>query len=269
MADRGQLDGSGTSPEPLFSVNAVNLAEHSGNPVHTAEGGIAAGFGGAIVAGTTVYAYLARAAVELYGPDWATHGGGTLTLRVPVLAEALVEVRLLEDRLAACVGDMECARLLPRAPQERADGAQSEPIGPWAAVSAVLPHEGNALAEATRRPIGKAFEPMSVELDEHLTGYAVRCGETDPRYGEMDLVHPVVWPLLANAVFARHLVRGPWVHTRSDIFHLGQPAPGDTVVIEATEIDRFSRSSGERAVVAMRFTVDGELVTLLEHEAII
>jgi len=52
----GEREAAG---EPLFAINAVNMAEHSDNPVHTTEGGIAAGFAGAIVAGTTVYAYLA------------------------------------------------------------------------------------------------------------------------------------------------------------------------------------------------------------------
>jgi len=75
--------------------------------------------------------------------------------------------------------------------------------------------------------------------------------------------------VLANAVFARNLVRGPWVHTRSDIFHLGRVEPGYTVVIEASEIDRFTKPSGERAVVAMRFSVDDKLVAFVEHEAII
>jgi len=247
----GEREAAG---EPLFAINAVNMAEHSDNPVHTTEGGIAAGFAGAIVAGTTVYAYLARAAAELYGSEWATCGGGILTLRAPVLDDALVAVRLTDGRLAACVGELECARLVPRPPQE---------------AETALPDEAEALSEAIRRPSGQAFEPIVVELDERLTGYAVRCGEQDPRYADLGLVHPVVWPVLANAVFARYLVRGPWVHTRSDVFHVGRARPGDTVTVESAETGRFTKPSGERAVVAVRFTVDDEPVTIIEHEAII
>ncbi len=233
--------------EPLFSINAVNLSEHSDNPVHTEQGGIEAGFAGAIVAGTTVYAYLVRAAVELYGSDWASRGGGTLTLRAPVLADELVEVRQIDGRLAACMGDLECARLVPR----------------------TVPETVEALSETDLEPFGRAFEPMVVELGEPLMGYGLRCGDDDPRYRGFGLVHPVVWPVLANAVFARNLVRGPWVHTRSDIFHISRVEPGASVTITACEIDRFTKPSGERAVVAMRFTVDDELVAFVEHEAII
>ncbi len=245
---RPATPGAAAQSEPLFSINAVNLPEHADNPVHTDAGAIEAGFAGAIVAGTTVYAYLVRGAVGLYGSDWASQGGGILTLRAPVLADALVEVRQAADgRLAACMGDVECARLVPRTVAETVE----------------------ALADRDLAPSGRAFGPMTLELSEIITGYGLRCGDDDPRYGELGVVHPVVWPVLANAVFARYLVRGPWVHTRSDIFHIRPVAPGATVTIEATEIDRFAKPSGERAVLAMRFTVDDELVAFVEHEAII
>ena len=38
-----------------WSINAVNLPEHDDNPVHTIAGGLAAGFGGAVVAGATIF----------------------------------------------------------------------------------------------------------------------------------------------------------------------------------------------------------------------
>ena len=41
-----------------WSIDAVNLPEHADNPVHTLEGGLAIGCDGAVVAGTTVFAYL-------------------------------------------------------------------------------------------------------------------------------------------------------------------------------------------------------------------
>ena len=39
-----------------WSVQARNLPEHASNPIHTDEGGRAAGFDAALVAGVTVYA---------------------------------------------------------------------------------------------------------------------------------------------------------------------------------------------------------------------
>ena len=43
-----------------WSVQARNLPEHAANPIHTDEGGRAAGFDAALVAGVTVYAYVTR-----------------------------------------------------------------------------------------------------------------------------------------------------------------------------------------------------------------
>ena len=50
-----------------WSARARNLPEHAGNPIHTDEGGRAAGFDAALVAGVTVYAYLTRPIVEAWG----------------------------------------------------------------------------------------------------------------------------------------------------------------------------------------------------------
>ena len=70
-------------------------------------------------------------------------------------------------------------------------------------------------------------------------------------------------------MFATQLIDGAWVHTRSRIRHLGPAAPGETVVVESWELDRFSTTAGERAVVDMRMTVDDRVVCAVEHEAIV
>ena len=225
---------------PDWSIAAVNLPEHADNPVHTVEGGRAAGYDGAVVAGTTVFAYLTRPVAEAWGREWVVGGGHEVWFRGPVLADERVTVAGGPDEVTATVGARLCARLVP----ER----RAEP-----------PHE----------PMGDRLEPLVVELDDRWTGYAARAGEDLTLYDEMDLVHPVVWPSLANRVFATQLVDGAWVHTRSRIRHLGEVAPGATVVVESWELDRFSTRTGERAVVDMRMTVEGRLVGAVEHEAIV
>ena len=80
-----------TSPTP-WSITAVNLAEHADNPVHTVAGGRAAGYAGAVVAGTTVYAYLTRPAAAAWGTDWVGGGTAEVRFRAPVLADEEVTV---------------------------------------------------------------------------------------------------------------------------------------------------------------------------------
>ena len=81
-----------------WSVKAKNLPEHSRNPIHTDEGGRAAGFDGALVAGVTVYAYLTNPIVKLWGVDWLRRGSSIIEFKSPVLANQLVEcVTVLEE----------------------------------------------------------------------------------------------------------------------------------------------------------------------------
>ena len=225
---------------PEWSINAVNLPEHSDNPVHTLEGGLAAGYAGAVVAGTTIYAYATRPVAEAWGADWVTGGGLEVWFRGPVLADERVEVRGDATEVVASVDGRACTVLVPE-----------------------------QVADAPGEPAGERLEPVVVEMDERWTGYAVRCGEDLGLYAAENLVHPVVWPMLGNRVFKLQLVDGAWVHTRSRIRHLAPVRPGDTVVIESWEIDRFTTRAGERAVVDMRMTVDDELVTTVEHEALV
>ena len=223
-----------------WSIDAVNLPEHADNPVHTLEGGRAAGYDGAVVAGTTVFAYLTRPVAEAWGRDWVTGGGHEVWFRGPVLADEAVTVAGGSDEVRAQVGDRLCARLVP----ER-------------------------VADVPDEPSGERLEPLVVALDDRWVGYAARAGEDLPLYRDDNLVHPSVWPSLANRVFATQLVDGAWVHTRSRIRHLAPVAPGTTVTVEAWEIDRFSSRVGERAVVDMRMTVGDQLVCTVEHEAIV
>lgn len=228
-----------------WSVRAVNLDEHADNPVHTREGGLAAGYTGAVVAGTTVYAYLTRPVVGAWGAAWV--GGGTAELRfhAPVLADEHLEL----------------------VPVEGADGN-------W-----VIEARTSAGGRATLAvgfadddppdPTGERLEPLVEVLGDRWAGYAGRVGENLGLYDDLGIAHPVIWPSLANRVFATQLVAGAWVHTRSVIRHLDTAAPDDTVVVEAWIVDRFSTSAGERAVVDVRVSVDDRPIVAIEHEAIV
>ena len=94
---------------PSWSIAAVNLPEHADNPVHTVEGGLAAGYDGAVVAGTTVFAYLTRPVAAAWGRDWVTNGGHEVWFRAPVLADEIVTVSGDPDEVTATVGSRRCA----------------------------------------------------------------------------------------------------------------------------------------------------------------
>lgn len=227
-----------------WSVTAVNLADHANNLIHTDAGARAAGFESALVAGTTIYAYMTHPAAEAWGIDWLTGGGGELRLRRPVFDHDPVD----------CV---------------ISDGVD----GP--VVTATVAGDARATLDLWKQTTppqlrsGEALKPYEVVLGDSHSDYGVRCGDDLSIYAELGIVHPVTWANLANAVFMDNLVTGPWIHVRSRIHHEGVATIGAALTIDSVLIDRFDSRAGERALVDMRLYADDEPVATIEHEAVI
>lgn len=224
----------------------MNAAEHSTNAIHTDAGARAAGFPGALVAGVTTYAYLTHPVVAAWGLDWVAHGGA--------------EVRF--DRPMFDGEDVVCSPI--------ADGDE-------AVVTAIVAGDPRATLRATRhggsapsRRDGATLKPCQVPLSgRYGSDYGMRIGDDLDAYLREGVVHPAVWPAIANTVFSEQLVSGSWIHLRSSIRHHGLARAGATADVHAVVVDRSTRRSGERAVADVVIEVDGRLVATLEHEAII
>lgn len=236
-----------TEPEP-WSVTAQNLPEHARNPIHTDAGAQAAGFRRALVAGVTTYAYLTHPIMAAWGLDWLRGGGGEVRFRRPVF-------------------DQDTLRCSPAAHGDDAVIVQAltdEPDEPCAVLTAVR----NGGAPAAMRP-GEQLTSRRL----HLTGewgsdYGTRAGDDLALYHDLGLVHPAVWPALANHIVHTQVARGSWIHTRSIVRHHATAAGGSFADVHAVVVRRFE-SNGERAIVDVHIEVDGVLVASLEHEAIV
>jgi acyl dehydratase len=237
------------TPRP-WTVVAQNLAEHAGNAIHTDDGARLAGFPAALVAGVTTYAYLTHPIAAAWGEDWLAGGRAEVRFRAPVFA-----------------GDsVTCA-------------TAADPADPTrATVEAVVPRESGARAVLLAwRDAGPPPEPRSGERlasrqitlsDRYGASYGRRAGDDLDVYERQGIVHPAVWPSLANNVVHTDLARGSWIHTRSRIAHHALARDGATADVHATVVERFERS-GERAILDVVIEVDGVVVATLEHEAII
>lgn len=228
----------------LWSTTAINLPDHADNLIHTDEGARAAGFESALVAGTTVYAYMTHPAVEAWGRDWLTNGGGELRLRRPVFDHDPVDcVISTSDEgpvvTATVAGDARSSLTL------------------WPSVEAPQVRPGDPL------------KPFNLTLTETHLDYGMRCGDDLTIYAQEGIAHPVTWANLANSVFIDNLVTGPWIHVRSKIYHEGLAKLGANIHIESNLLERFDSRAGERALVDMRLYADDDPVATIEHEAII
>jgi len=232
------------TPRPWSTV-AINLPDHADNIIHTDAGAQAAGFERALVAGTTIYAYMTHPAVEAWGRDWLTGGGGELRLRRPVFDNELVDclVSADDDNNSVVTATV--------------DGDARSSLTLWQQVE----------APAVRH--GEPLQPLDLELTEANLDYGMRCGDDLTLYAEEQIAHPVTWANLANQVFMKNLVTGPWIHVRSKIYHEGVATLGSKIHIDSWLLDRFDSRAGERALVDMRIYADDAPVATIEHEAII
>jgi acyl dehydratase len=241
-----------TSPRPTpeaWLTIAHNLPEHARNAIHTDAGARAAGFPRALVAGVTTYAYLTHPVAAAWGLDWLAHGGGEVRFRRPVF----------DGDTLRCVPDTE-----PGGDATRVLAMTDEPEQPRATLRAV-----RVGGDAPPMRDGEPLVDTHVRLGgEWGADYGVRAGDPFDLYTEHGVVHPAVWPALANHTVHAQLARGSWIHTRSIVRHHAVAAQGGVALVRAVVVQRF-QSHGERAVLDVRIEVDGTLVATLEHEAIV
>lgn len=237
-----------------WTVTARNLPHHARNPIHTDEGAQAAGFPRALVAGVTTYAYLTHPVVAAWGDEWLGGGGGELRLRRPVFDTDTVVLRPTPDPddPAAVVIDALTAD---------ADSSEPEPRATFRAIVDGGP------APAMRD--GERLASRQVVLErEYAADYGWNAGDDLLLYLEREIVHPAVWPAIANTVVHDEVARGSWIHLRSIIRHHAVVPAGATADVHAVVVRRYQRG-GERAVLDVRIEVDGQPVATLEHEAIV
>ncbi len=231
-----------------WSTTAINLPDHADNKIHTDEGARAAGFERALVAGTTIYAYMTHPAVSAWGLDWLHAGGGEVRLRRPVFDNERVDCVVSETETETDRRPVVTATVA---------GDARATLELWQDVDAPAVRDGEAL------------KPIDMTLTEAHLDYGMRCGDDLALYAEHDIAHPVTWANLANSIFRINLVTGPWIHVRSKIYHEGIARLGSNIHVAANLIDRFDSRAGERALVDLRLYADDEPVATIEHEAII
>ncbi len=239
-----------------WSIVARNLPQHANNPIHTDAGAQAEGFERALVAGVTTYAYCCHPAIDHFGLAWVRTGQSEVRFRSPVFDGDTVTFPVTEhahqDRDDASSGGIDIGATV-----RRADKALVT-MTAW-------PHHQTPFVE---RP-GEQLDTVTLNLSgEYGPEYAALAGDSHPSFLAADVVHPAVWPALANYVFHRQLVRGSWIHTRSIVRHVAAVPAGSQAEISTTVVERFVRS-GERAIADVVIRVEGAIVATVEHEAII
>ena len=228
-----------------YRVLAYNTAQDSENKIHDDAVARRFGFGGGLVPGVDVYAYMTHLAVERLGREWLERGEATCRFLKPVYdgeeaAASAVETAAGLDLKVESRGEV-CAvgsAALPGEPAPPPTGFTDAPPP-----AAARPPVG----EAELRP-GRvlAINPLAL-TPEYLRQYLADVREAAPLYEAEGLLHPGTTLRTGNWVLSHNFVMGPWIHTGSRVRHLGLGRLGDEITAKARIAANYEKN-GHRFV---------------------
>jgi len=214
-----------------YSVEAFNTAKVSENKIHDDEVAKKFGFGGGLVPGVDVYAYMTHLPVERWGRAWLEHGTAECRFSKPTYDGDRVTVSATEAAGSLDI-KLECRGILC------ATGIAGLP----AAVPPPPLAEFKKIAERASRPTADekslavdtwlGMEPLPV-TPELAAQYLSDVRETSPLYAREGLVHPVVVLRMCNFALTRNVTFGPWMHVGSRIQHFAAARVGEALGVRA------------------------------------
>ena len=233
-----------------YRVQARNLSHASENKIHDDAVARSFGFGGGLVPGVEVYAYMTHLPAARWGIEWLERGTAECRFAKPVYDGRLVTVSATgSPRALSIIVESEgqgCASGTAALP-ENANGGISPALAVPEAAPVPATDERPDASEATlapgRRLTSRPLHLAWVELESYLT--AIR--ETEPLYAREKLVHPAFMLRLANFALKDNVKLGPWIHAASSITHRGLAHADDTLTAHATVIANYERK-GHRFV---------------------
>jgi hypothetical protein len=259
-----------------YRVKARNTSATSENAIH--HDGVARryGFGGGLVPGVTVYAYLTHPLVTALGPAWLDRGTVTVRLLRPVLDGEELHVTgaiLTRDAMGAT------------AALQGSTAATAECVTATATLPAGLPTPLNVSAyglaplPAERPPVSREHlagmtglgTPETAYDEACASGFLEKVGETLPLYrGASGFVHPAFYLEQANRALSRNVLLGPWIHASSTVRHLAAARVGDTLQTLGRVRSLFAKKGHEfvELDLAVRVKASGRPVAHILHTAI-
>jgi acyl dehydratase len=203
-----------------YRVQAYNTATASENKIHDDTVAAKLGFGGGLVPGVDVYAYMTHPVVERWGPEWLRRGAIQARFLQPVydgesvhvIAAAGDAARSLEVSVRNAAQEI-CATAQASLPEAAATPDTSDfPHLP-------LPERRPPASPETLRP-GTILGALDVNFDAaDAPQYLTDVRESLTLYRDHGIAHPGYLLRFANFVLALNVQLGPWIHVGSDVQH--------------------------------------------------
>ena len=262
-----------TAGPAAYRLRARNTAAASDNRIHDDAVARRYGFGGGLVPGVTVYAYITHSVVAAWGPAWLERGTMDVRFVAPfydgdeVVVDPTQESGALAVELGVTNGDGRlCATAragLPAAPSEVPDPRE------WAVVPLPAPDERPPAGRETFQGGATLGALEATFRADAGAAYADAVGDDLAVYrGPNAVAHPGWLLSLANHVLASNVALGPWIHTASEVRHLGMVTDGDRVSVRARVVDLSEARGHELVHLDLIMVVDDRAVQRVRHSAI-
>jgi hypothetical protein len=214
-----------------YRVQAFNTAKASENKIHDDAVARRFGFGGGLVPGVDVYAFMAHQPVARWGRAWLERGAAECRFLRPVYDGDTAVVTATESTqgidLRVDSHDELCATgraSLPDHPPPPSELFLEPPLPP----ADRPPASETTLAAGTL--LGIRPLPITRELVEQCID---DLREMEPLYLREGLAHPVIIARTGNWALNHNVVLGPWMHVGSKLQHFAAAHIGDELSVRA------------------------------------
>ncbi|HEX9546203.1 MAG TPA: hypothetical protein VF942_02650 [Acidimicrobiales bacterium] len=252
-----------SEPTVRHEVQARNWATASENKIHEDTVARQYGFGGGLVPGVAVIAYMTRAPLERWGESWLEHGWLKTRLLSPVYDGETVTVEM---------DDSEALHLLNPAGDTCATGTAGlhDYLPPDAdeVPAASLPDARPPASETVLAPgtvLGTVEAGFHADRAEE---YLASIGDESDVYRKLGVAHPGWLLQWANSALLANVRLGPWIHVESDLTTFRLVTDGQTVATRAKVTDAFERKGHKFVTLDVRMLADAEPAMRVRHVAI-
>jgi hypothetical protein len=214
-----------------YRVEAFNTATASENKIHDDVVARRFGFGGGLVPGVDVYAYMAHQPVARWGRAWLERGTAECRFQKPVYDGdiAIVSAAGTADGLDIRVesrGEI-CATGSAALPAQSA--ALPEPFA-----EPQLPPADRPPASETTLAAGTLLGIRPLPITRDLVAQCIAdLRETETLYLKEGLAHPVIIARTGNWALNHNVVLGPWMHVGSKLQHFAAVHIGEELSVRA------------------------------------
>jgi acyl dehydratase len=245
------------------TLTAHNWATGSSNAIHRDDVAARLGFGGGLVPGVGLFAYLVAPAVEAFGPEWLGHGRLEARFLKPIYHGEQVTVELLDG------GEV---RLLGPDGEVRATGsAGTDPETPPdpAAFPAPAPPDPRPAAADVDWPPGTPLGAVRWTFTENKRAdHLERLGQGDLPWLPPGTAHPGHLVELGNELLVMNVEMGPWIHTSSALSLHRPVTDGQRLEARALVVGTRERKGNHHVELDVLVLADGEPALSGRHTAI-